>query len=193
MRFKFSLLVLFAVVSITAQAQTVYLKSHLGVGIGAGSSFTTLSPNFIYALKFQTHPNMRVFYRIRKNKFVFQPEIQLNVKGGTFSGETAVIRNNFNYLSIQPVVGYILTEGLTLEAGAEFGKSINGPASYGTNKASENSLMLGARIDFLDFAEDFSFNFRYIYGLTDLSPIASQTMYNRTLQVTAIYNFYRKK
>jgi Outer membrane protein beta-barrel domain len=193
MRFKFSLLILFTVASVAAQAQTIYLKPHFGVGIGVNTARTALSPNFIYALKFQTHPNMRFFYRVRKNRFVFQPEIQLNVKGGTFSGETAVIRNNFNYLSIQPVVGYILTEGLTLEAGAEFGKSLNGPASYGTNKASENSLMIGARLDFLDFAEDFSVNFRYIYGLTDLSPIPNQTMYNRTLQVTAIYNFYRKK
>ncbi len=193
MRFKLSILVLFVAASLTVQAQTIYLKPHFGVGIGVGSARTVLSPNFIYALKFQTHPNMRVFYRVRKDRFVFQPEIHYNVKGGTFSGETAVIRHNFNYLSVQPVVGYILTEGLTLEVGAEYGRSLNGPASYGTNKPNESSLMVGAQIDLLDFAEDFSVNFRYIYGLTDISPIPNQTMYNRTFQLTAIYNFYRKK
>jgi hypothetical protein len=136
---------------------------------------------------------MSLFYRVRKNRVIFQPEVLINVKGGTFSGETAVIRNNFNYLSIQPIVGYILTEGLTLEVGAEFGKSINGPASYGTKKASETSLMIGARIDLLDFAEDFSVHVRYIHGLTDLSPITNQNEYNRTVQIAAIYNLYRKK
>jgi hypothetical protein len=193
MRFKFSLLILFVIASLTTQAQTVYLKPHFGIGIGMNTAYTSLSPNFIYSLKYQTHLNGSLFYRIRKNKLIFQPEVMFNVKGGTFSGETAVIRNNFNYLSVQPVVGYILTEGLTFEAGPEFGFSLNGPTSYGTKKANETSLMVGLRCDLLDFAEDFSVNIRYIHGFTDLSPIASQTMYNRTFQASIIYNSYKKK
>jgi hypothetical protein len=193
MRLKFSIFVLFSIISLGLHAQTIYLKPHFGLRAGMNTAYTTFTPNYIYTLRGQTHPNFGFFYRIRKNRWVLQPEAQLNVKGGTFKGETAVIRNNFNYFTLQPVLGYIITEGLTAEVAPEFGFRLNDPTrANGPAKTTENSLMVGLRFDFLDIAEDFSLNLRYIHGTTDLSPIAAQSLYNRTFQMSVIYNFYNK-
>jgi Outer membrane protein beta-barrel domain len=177
----------------TVLAQTLYLKPHFGLKAGLNMAYTTYNPNFIYSLKFQSHPNIGFFYRLRSQKWVFQPELQLSVKGGTFKGETEVIRNNFNYFTVNPMLGYIVTEGLTFELGPEYGTSLNGIKSNGTDVKRDLGLAVGLRLDLLDFAEDFSINIRYIHGLDNVSSIKAINLTNRTLQVSAVYNLYRKK
>jgi Outer membrane protein beta-barrel domain len=176
-----------------ASAQTLYLKPHFGLKAGLNSAYTTYSPNFIYQLKFQSHPNFGLFYRLRGQKWVFQPEIQLSVKGGSFKGETETIRNNFNYFTVNPMVGYIVTEGLTFEVGPEYATSLNGIKSNGTDIKRDLGLAFGVRLDLLDFAEDFSLNIRYVHGLDNISAVKSINLTNRTLQLSAVYNLYRKK
>ncbi len=182
---------IFAIFSVAASAQTVYLKPHFGVKFGMNIARSSFTPNYIYSLKFQSHLHAGVFYRIRKNRFVFQPEVEYTVKGGTFKGETAIVRNNFNYLVIQPTIGYILTEGLTLEAGPQYGFKINTP--YGPDKSNETSLSLGLRYDVLDALEDLSFGIRYNYGLSNVSNAPNQSITNNTIQISLIYNWYKKK
>jgi Outer membrane protein beta-barrel domain len=191
---KYLLLVICLVLIGQLQAQVTYLKPHFGLRIGGNISYTTLSPNFIYNLKYQSHPNLGVFYRVRLGKFVLQPEVQLTVKGGTFSREEEVIRNNFNYLAVVPVLGYTLTEGLTAEIAPEFNFALNSPGpSFGPAKKRDTGLAVGFRYDFMDIAEDFSLNLRYLHGFSNVSGVANETQYNRTLQVSVIYNFYKKK
>ena len=188
-----NLLVLLLFISSVSIAQTLYLKPHFGVKGGINIARTTYQPNFIYNLKFQSHPNLGVFWRYRTKKFVFQPEAQLSVRGGTFKGENETQRNNFNYLSFVPTVGYIITEGLTLELAPEFSYGAAQPKSIVPLRRNEFGMGAGFRFDFMDMAEDFSLNIRYIHGMTNLSSSSTESLYNRTLQVSVIYNFYKKK
>ncbi len=193
---KLIALITTTLLSASLSAQTIYLKPHFGAKIGMNTAFTRLSPNYTYILRNQTHFNFGAFYRIRKDRFIIQPELEYTVKGGTFKGggvggEDPIIKNNFNYFVVSPTIGYILTEGLTLEGGPQFGFRVNTVnAPY---KANETSLSIGLRYDVLDALEDLSFSLRYNYGLTNISPVASQTMTNRTVQLSVIYNWYKKK
>lgn len=193
MNLKNTLLLLLVTVSLGTQAQTLYLKPHFGARAGLNISTSTYSPNFIYNLKRQSHPNLGVFFRYRTQKWAFQPEVQLSVRGGTFKGELETVRNNINYGSFVPVVGYILTEGLTFELAPEFSYALNAPKSIVPLRRNEFSMGSGLRFDFMDMAEDFSLNIRYIHGFTNLSTTSTETFRNRTLQVSVIYNFYKKK
>jgi hypothetical protein len=193
MYLKSKLLLLLTVISLSATAQTVYMKPHLGLRAGLNVATSTYSPNFIYNLKRQSHPNLGVFYRFRTKKWAFQPEVQLSVRGGTFKGELEVVRNNFNFGSFVPVVGYTITEGLTFEVAPEFSYCINAPKSIVPLRRNEFSLGSGLRFDFMDMAEDFSLNIRYVHGFTNLSTTKTESFYNRTLQVSVIYNLYKKK
>jgi len=193
MKLKANLLLISVLISWGAAAQTLYLKPHFGVKGGINVSGTTYNPNFIYNLKRQSHPNLGVFWRYRTQKWAFQPELQLSVRGGTFKGEFEVQKNNFNYGSFVPTVGYILTEGLTLEIAPEFSYGLAQPTSIVPLRRNEFSMGTGVRFDFMDIAEDFSLNLRYVHGFTNLSTSATESLYNRTLQVSVIYNFYKKK
>ncbi|TAF94323.1 MAG: porin family protein [Runella slithyformis] len=180
-------------ISLTASAQTVYMKPHFGVRAGLNSAYTTFSPNFIYTLRLQSHLNLGAFYRIRSKKFVFQPEVQYQVKGGTFKGESEIIRNNFNYVSFTPVVGYVITEGLTFEAVPEYSFAVNDVKTNGPEQKRDVGMGIGLRYDVLDAGEDFSLNLRYTRGFTNLTTVPTQTQYNSVFQLSVIYNFYRKK
>ena len=193
MYLKSKLLFLLTVISLSATAQTVYMKPHLGLRAGLNVSASTYSPNFIYSLKRQSHPNLGVFYRFRTQKWAFQPEVQLSVRGGTFKGELEVVRNNFNFGSFVPVVGYIITEGLTFEMAPEFSYALVAPKSIVPLRRNEFSMGTGLRFDFMDMAEDFSLNLRYVHGFTNLSTTKTESLYNRTLQVSVIYNLYKTK
>ncbi|MFN4146817.1 MAG: outer membrane beta-barrel protein [Runella sp.] len=187
-----SLIILLAA-STALRAQTLYMKPHFGVRAGLNTARSTYKPNFIYNLKAQSHLNLGAFYRYRTTKWAFQPEAQLSVRGGTFRGENETVRNNFNFVSFVPVLGYIITEGLTFEVAPEISYMVNQPNSVVPLIRNEYSLGTGFRFDFMDMAEDFSLNIRYIHGLNNLSASNTETLRNRTLQFSVIYNFYRKK
>lgn len=193
MNLKSTLLLLLTFVTLSATAQTLYLKPHFGLRAGINIASSTYTPNFIYNLKRQSHPNLGVFYRYRTKKWAFQPEVQLSVRGGTFKGETEIVRNNFNYGSFVPVVGYIITEGLTFEVAPEFSYALAAPKSIVPLRRNEFSMGSGLRFDFMDMAEDFSLNIRYVHGFTNLSTSKTESLYNRTIQVSVVYNLYKKK
>lgn len=195
MNLRHKLLLFFAFLTFGASAQTLYLKPHFVVKAGLNIARSTYSPNFIYSLKRQSHPNLGVFFRYRTpdRKWVFQPEVQLSVRGGTFKGEFQVVRNNFNYGSFVPTVGYTITEGLTLEVAPEISYLLHNPNTIVPLRKNEFSLGSGLRFDFMDMAEDFSLNLRYVHGFTNISSTSTESLYNRTLQVSVIYNFYKKK
>ncbi len=184
-----------------AVAQENTISSHFGVK--AGPSLTRLSvsgitPN-LPKQKIDFH--LGAMYRLRYNRFVFQPEALFSVKGGTFKatrvGGTAVIKNQYNYVSVPVLFGYIPTEGITLQVGPEFSYALNSGASIGPGTKNDLGIVVGAHYDFLDLLDKFSLHLRYIHGLNNVAPPSDPALAvdyrNRVLQLSMVYNFYKKK
>ncbi|MEZ0485737.1 porin family protein [Fibrella aquatica] len=140
--------------------------------------------------------HLGVMYRYRFTKFVVQPELLYQVKGGTYqqfqiaSTNRTTTENNFNYVSLPIMFGYIPVEGLTLQAGPEFSWALSTP--NGPQSSRDLGVALGLHYDFLDMADKFSLNLRYVYGLTKIPETVNSTLQNRALQLSVIYNFYKK-
>lgn len=175
------------------------LNGHFGAKIGAQAAQTAIDGASTIISKRAISFNAGVVYRLRYRKYVLQPELLYNVKGGAFEVETvsgsprSVIKNNYNYLSLPLMFGYIPTEGITLQVGPEFSYALNTPTTNGPALRNDIGLAIGAHYDFLDLLSDLSLNARYIYGFTNISPNAQASYYNRAFQLSLIYNFYKKE
>lgn len=194
------LLIAFSLVCpLLTYGQEAKISSHFGVK--AGPSVTTLrvsgvTPN---SPRRKTDFHLGGMYRFRYNKFVLQPEVLFSRKGGTFVadrvGGRQTIRNNFNYISVPILFGYIPTEGLTLQVGPELSygfESVNGPG-----RRNDLGIVIGAHYDFLDMLDKFSLHVRYIHGLNNVAapsdPALAIDYRNRVLQASLVYNFYKKR
>jgi hypothetical protein len=169
---------------------------HFGLKVGAQitrAPIRGVSPSSVFN---DMDFHLGVIYRYRFTKFVLQPELLYQIKGGTYErpqiGRTDAIRieNNFNYLSLPLMVGYIPIEGLTIQAGPEFSWRVQTPG--GPQSSTDTGITLGLHYDFLDMADKFSLNIRYVRGLTNIPETANSTLQNRAFQVSVIYNFYKK-
>ena len=180
---------LFASFASFAQLQGVF-----GLKAGASSSITAQEGITPYISRYKTAFHLGGVYRLRYKRFVAQPEILYSIKGGTFKrlgANPQTIRNNYNYLSVPLMLGWIPTEGVVLQAGPEFSYAIDTP--YGPGKKQDTGIAIGVHYDFLDMAEKFSLNLRYIHGLNNVANSSIVEYRNRTFQVSIIYNFYKKK
>lgn len=171
-------------------------SGHFGFKIGpslTAAPIQGVSPS-IPKQKMDFH--LGVLYRYRFTKFVIQPELLYQVKGGTYqqlqiaSTNRTTTENNFNYISLPIMFGYIPTEGLTLQAGPEFSWAIDTPNGPQSNR--DLGLAVGVHYDFLDMLDKFSLNVRYVYGLTKIPQTVNSTLQNRALQVSLVYNFYKR-
>ena len=174
------------------------LTGHFGLKFGLQTVKTAIQGTTPVTAKNSTQFNLGVMYRLRYHKYVVQPELIYNVKGGTFqieqTGSTpTTINNNYNYLSVPIMFGYIPTEGITLQVGPEFSYALNTPASNGPAVRNDLGLAIGAHYDFLDMLSKLSLQARYIYGFTDIAPDTQASYYNRTFQLSLVYNFYKKE
>lgn len=136
-------------------------------------------------------------YRYRLQKFVLQPEALLAIKGGTFQvervGGRTTTSNDYYYVSVPLLLGYIPTEGLTLQAGPEFSYALNAGKTGGPGAKNDLGLAIGVHYDFLDMLDKFSLHVRYVHGFTDVSSEPLATYKNRVVQVAIAYNLYPKK
>ncbi|GAB3316820.1 hypothetical protein GCM10027299_07550 [Larkinella ripae] len=165
-----------------------------GLKVGASTSRTAQEGITPYIERYKTAFHLGGIYRLRYNRFVAQPELLLSVKGGTLKRlgtNPQTVRNNFNYISVPLLLGWIPTEGLVLQAGPEFSYAIDTP--YGPGKKQDTGIAVGAHYDFLDMADKFSLHLRYIHGLNNVSSNPIVEYHNRTFQVSIVYNFYKKK
>ncbi len=183
-------------------AQEAKISSHFG--IKAGPSLTRLSvsgitPN-IPKQKIDYH--LGGMYRFRYNRFVVQPELLYSAKGGTFQavrvGGKETTKNNYAYVSVPILLGYIPTEGITLQVGPEFSYALNsGTGASEPGQRNDFGLVVGAHYDFLDMLDKFSLHLRYIHGLNNVAyspdPNLGVDYRNRVLQLSMVYNFYKKK
>jgi len=184
-----------------AGAASAQVEGHFGVKAGASSAKTGQVGTSSFISRYRTTFHLGGMYRLRVNRFVVQPELLFSNKGGSFKGtvnqlggaRTEVIRNNYNYLSAPLLLGWIPTEGLTLQVGPEFSYALNTPRTNGPARRQDLGVVVGVHYDFLDVLDKFSLHIRYIHGLQNISDNPIVERYNRTFQVSMVYNFYRKK
>lgn len=170
---------------------------HFGLKVSAALtriSIAGISPNIP---KQSLQPVLGVMYRYRMQRFVVQPEALLSIRGGSFQvervGGRQTTRNQYYYVSVPLMLGYIPTEGLTLQAGPEFSYAVNAGQTNGPGSKSDVGVAVGIHYDFLDMLDKFSLHIRYVYGLTNVSPEPLATYKNRNFQVGVVYNLYPKK
>ena len=170
---------------------------HFGLKVGgslSNVSISGISPNIP---KRTLQPLAGVMYRYRLHKFVLQPEVLLAIKGSTFQverlGTRQTTNNLYYYASVPLLLGYIPTEGLTLQAGPEFSYALNAGKTNGPGPKNDVGVAVGIHYDFLDMLDKFSLHIRYVYGFTNVSPEPLATYKNRTLQVAIVYNLYKKR
>ena len=113
---------------------------HFGLKFGvslARLSVSGITPNIP---KQALAPHFGLVYRYRLQRFVLQPEVLLASKGGTFQTQRIGTtdrksrdntKNQYYYASVPILLGYIPTEGLTLQAGPEFSYALNAGATHG--------------------------------------------------------------
>lgn len=173
---------------------------HFGIKIGGSLTRVAISGTSANIPKQNLDPNLGIMYRYRLHRLVLQPEALLNIKGGSFQvlptqvgAERQTINNTYSYLSVPVLLGYIPTEGLTIQAGPEFSYALNAGSTNGPANKTDLGVVLGAHYDFLDMADKFSLHVRYIYGLANVSPEATATYQNRVFQASIVYNLYPKK
>lgn len=173
------------------------IGGHFGVKIGASFTQVSISGTSLNIPKRALQPNLGVMYRYRYNRLVFQPEALLAVKGGTFQqeqvGGRSTVNHSYYYVSAPILLGYIPTEGLTIQAGPEFSYALNSGSATGPGTQNDLGAVLGVHYDFLDMLNKFSLHVRYVYGFTNVSNEATASYYNRNLQVSLVYNIFPKK
>ncbi|GAB3909661.1 hypothetical protein GCM10028803_47640 [Larkinella knui] len=192
LKVRLLILVAFVFASFSSFAQ---IQGVFGLKFGANSSKTVQEGVTPYISRLKTSFHLGGIYRLRYKRFVAQPELLFSLKGGSFKrlgANPQVIRNNYNYLSVPLMLGWVPTEGVVLQAGPEFSYALNTPSTNGPGKRNDTGIAVGVHYDFLDMAEKFSLNLRYIYGLNNISNSPIVEYRNRTFQVSIVYNFYKK-
>lgn len=179
------------------------IGGHFGVKVGGSFTQIAITGTSANIPKRALEPHLGVMYRYRYNRFVIQPEALFSIRGGTFqqepiagtgtTGGRTTTSVSYQYVSAPLLLGYIPTEGLTVQAGPEFSYALNAGETGGPGAKSDLGVVVGAHYDFLDMLSKFSLHVRYIHGLTNVSPEASAVYYNRNVQVALVYNLYPKR
>ena len=169
---------------------------HFGIKFGASLTRVHITGITANEPKQALQPHLGVMYRYRYHRFVAQPELLLAIKGATFKterlGTTTLTKVQYPYLSVPLLVGYIPTEGLTLQAGPEFSYALSTNTTNGPGTSNDFGIVVGAHYDFLDMFSKLSLHLRYVHGLTNVSPEPLATYKNRNVQVSLVYNLYKK-
>lgn len=176
-----------------ARAQVLHSRPNFGVKIGLTSGYSDYSPREGRIQKFNSAPHVAVFYRMRGVKWAIQPELGYSQRGGSHRTDSVrTVRDNFRFLTASLALGYIVTEGLTLEAGPEY---LFAPKSFspGPEVRSGYGFMVGLRYDFMDLADRFSFGLRYHRALNNFSTVAGQHLNVSGVQFSLMFNFYQEK
>lgn len=168
---------------------------HFGFKVGAGFANLNVSGITANTPKQVLQPHLGLMYRYRYHRFVAQPELLLAIKGSTFRvervGGAVIDKVAYTYASLPLLLGYIPTEGLTLQAGPEFSYALS-TGTNGPGQRNDVGIVVGAHYDFLDMFDKLSLHVRYVYGLSNVSPEPLATYKNRNFQVAVVYNFYKK-
>ena len=171
---------------------------HFGIKVGATFTQVHITGTSVNIPKRTLEPHLGLMYRYRLHRWVLQPEALLAIKGGTFQQEQTIgsrttTKNPYYYASLPILLGYIPTEGLTIQAGPEFSYALSTGAVGGPSTQGDVGLAVGIHYDFLDMLSKCSLHVRYIYGFANVSPEATALYYNRNLQISLVYNLFPNK
>lgn len=196
--YRFLFLLLFCFPFVGRAQSDKPIGGHFGLKLGASFTQVAISGTSVNIPKRALEPHLGVMYRYRYNRLVAQPEVLLSIKGGTFQqeqtgGTRTTTQASYYYASLPLLLGYIPTEGLTIQAGPEFSYALNANQTGGPGATSDLGAVLGVHYDFLDMLNKFSLHIRYVYGFTNVSSEATASYYNRNLQVSIVYNLFPKK
>lgn len=195
-RYRLFCFVLLLTTPLLTQAQSNRpIGGHFGIKVGAGITNLNVSGITANVPKQAIQPHIGVMYRYRYNRFVLQPEALIAVKGSTFQverlGNKTTTKVPYTYLSVPILLGYIPTEGLTIQAGPEFSYALS-TGENGPGQRNDLGIAVGVHYDFLDMFDKLSLHLRYVYGLNNVSPEPLATYKNRTFQASIVYNLYKK-
>ncbi len=196
--YRFLLFFFFATSPLLTSAQSDKpIGGHFGLKLGASFTQVAISGTSVNIPKRALQPHLGVMYRYRYNRLVFQPEALLAIKGGTFQqeqvGGRTTTSQSYYYACLPILLGYIPTEGLTIQAGPEFSYALNSGSATGPGAQNDVSAVVGVHYDFLDMLNKFSLHVRYVNGFTNVSPEPTATYYNRNVQLSIVYNLFPKK
>ncbi|MCX6217285.1 outer membrane beta-barrel protein [Spirosoma sp.] len=195
---RFLLLLILVTSPLLTRAQSDKpVGGHFGVKVGASFTQVAISGTSVNIPKRALQPNLGIMYRYRYHRVVLQPEALLAIKGGTFQQEAVGGRtttsNSYYYACLPILLGYIPTEGLTIQAGPELSYALNSGSASGPGAKNDLGAVVGVHYDFLDMLSKLSLHLRYVHGFVNVSPEAGATYYNRNVQVSIVYNLYPKK
>jgi hypothetical protein len=180
-----ALVFIFSISQINAQADSTSPE----IGVKAGVNFATITGDDIDDLDSRTSFNVGLFMELPlSERFSFQPELLYSGQGFTIMSNNQDnvfdtdenVEYQLSYIQVPLLAKIYLIEGLSIEAGPQFGFKINEeidtePASDGGEtvidpddsyiKDFDTSLALGAGYK---FNNGFFVNARYTHGLTNI-------------------------
>lgn len=165
----------------------------VGANLSGMANFDTLSLDKKLGLNYQ----IGLFTRLNFGKFSIQPELLYQTKGGTT--KTPQAKYALKYISTPILFGFTPIKGIYLETGPEFNWTVNkdykklNQTIYGPNTSTDNSWVVGTRINMLDMFSLVSLNIRFTQGFNDFTTQkvgnTELDLRNRSLQVSFTYTF----
>jgi len=178
---KTLLTTLFVILSFTmAHAQTRY-------GVKAGANIATLAGAEGVSSKFGFHVGGIIEFKLSE-RFAIQPELLYSAQGAKNS-EDSGYKINFNYLNVPLMAKYYVAEGISIEAGPQFGVAVTLEDSDGrdlevTHETIDYGLNIGGGYE---LPSGLFFQARYYAGLMNIS--INDDYKNSVLQFSVGYKF----
>lgn len=184
-------------VSATAQIKPRLFE----IGPTAGVNLSYISPTDTNTYKHKPNFGLKggIFTRLNMGKFSLQPEFIYQAKSSNIT-KPINGRQAYRYLSTPIMIGYTPIKQIYLEAGYEKSWAlnqlkddpiINKPS--GPGMPTDQSIILGTRINLLDMFSLFSISLRYVHGLDNVTKYEHNNLplnfKNRSVQFSVSYTF----
>lgn len=220
MRKFYFLAALAVMITMSSQAQ-----EDISFGVKGGTNFATFGGrDFLVDQKARIGFHLGVLVEIPiSEKFSIQPELMYSQQGSRTASEITVttgpndpgtrasseVISKYDYISIPVLARYTIVQGLSLEAGPQFGFNINAEAELNGNLLGED---ISSTEDFSDITNTFDiglalggsyelpvgvfFQARYVLGLSNVDDSEVQegglnedSLLNRMFQLSAGFKF----
>lgn len=186
-------------ITLPAMAQIEPRLFEFGPKVGVNLNSISPSDTVTYSTKPSFGLQAGFFTRLNVGKLSLQPEFIYQAKGTNMSRPISA-KHTYRYFSTPVLLGYSPVKHVYLEVGYERNWALNRMKTiptlnkpYGPGKASDESLIVGARVNLLDMFSLFSINLRYVHGLRNVSELKSGNIplefSNRSFQISATYTF----
>ena len=147
----------------TTSTQTTTSKDGISFGAKAGVNFATLSKDEGFKPDNKTGFHVGAVAEIPiTEKFLIQPEVVFSSQGFKESDEGVTYTVKLNYINVPVMAGYRIIEGLTAQAGPQFGINISAKE---VNDFNDDDLDIKDNIKTLDIGFGFGAQYELDFGL----------------------------